>query len=76
MHSVKIYGPYGPQGPWAHKTTLFKKTSLLAPVCFQTTFWDFGHVKTYFGEIINTHEIQWFVLNMEKMRIAILRREH
>ena len=24
-----------------------KKTSLLARVCFQTTFSDFGHVKTY-----------------------------
>ena len=28
------------------------KTYLLAPVGFQTTFWDFGHLKTYFGKIV------------------------
>ena len=36
-------GPYGPQGPWAHKT---KKHLFVSPVGFQTTFLDFGHVKT------------------------------
>ena len=25
MDLIKEYGPYGPQGPWAHKTKLFKK---------------------------------------------------
>ena len=37
-------GPMGPRGPWAHKTKMF---SLLALAGFQTTFWDFGHVKTF-----------------------------
>ena len=44
---MKEYGPYGAQGPWAHKTKMF---SLLALAGFQTTFWNFGSKKLFVSQ--------------------------
>ena len=58
---MAAYGPYGPQGPWTMGPMgprglgpigpIFFLTYIyfVSPVGFQTTFWDFGHLKTYFG---------------------------
>ena len=36
------------------------KNLFASPVGFQTTFWNFGHLKTYFGKIIKNYENQCF----------------
>ena len=42
--------PLGPIGPIFFLTYIY----FVSPVGFQTTFWDFGYLKTYFG---NTNPI-------------------